>query len=46
MEIVYRTIFFYSEGYNFCNRQVCREFRQLAPRTKGYTYLDQLIQDG
>ncbi|SHO33502.1 Ankyrin repeat-containing domain [Cedratvirus A11] len=46
MEIVYRTIFSFSEGYNFLNRQVCFEFRQLAPKIRGCVYLNQILKDG
>ena len=46
MQLVYKTIFSFSEGYNFLNRQVCREFRMLAPRTDGLGHLEQLIKDG
>nr|WIL03681.1 ankyrin repeat protein [Cedratvirus plubellavi] len=46
MEIVYRTIFSFSEGYNFRNRQVCFEFRQLAPKIRGCVYLNQILKDG
>ncbi|SPN79846.1 Ankyrin repeat-containing protein [Brazilian cedratvirus IHUMI] len=46
MEIVYRTIFSYSGGYNFLNQQVCFQFRSLLPKTHGCVYLDQLLKDG
>ena len=46
MEIVCCTIFSYSEGYNFINRQVCCEFREMIPEIHGCVYLDQLIKDG
>ncbi|SPN79848.1 Ankyrin repeat-containing protein [Brazilian cedratvirus IHUMI] len=46
MEIVYRTIFSYSGGYNFLNQQVCSTFRFLAPKTTYLEYLDQVLSEG
>ncbi|SOB74056.1 ankyrin repeat [Cedratvirus lausannensis] len=46
MQPVYITIFSFSRGYNFLNRQVCREFRMLTPKTDGLDHLEQLIKDG
>jgi hypothetical protein len=46
MDVVYRTVFSFSAGYNFLNAQVCVEFRELAPKTDYLVYLDQLLQDG
>nr|WIL02903.1 hypothetical protein Cbor_448 [Cedratvirus borely] len=46
MDFVYGVIFSFSEGYNFLNGQVCREFRILAPQVSYVVYLDQLIRDG
>ncbi|SHO33507.1 Hypothetical protein BQ3484_439 [Cedratvirus A11] len=45
MEIVYRTIFFYSEGHNYLNSRVCSEFRQLAPKVKYLAYVDQVLTE-
>nr|WIL03225.1 ankyrin repeat protein [Cedratvirus borely] len=45
MEIVYRTIFFYSEGHNYLNGRVCSEFRQLAPKVKYLAYVDQVLTE-
>ncbi|SOB74030.1 ankyrin repeat [Cedratvirus lausannensis] len=46
MEIVYRTIFSFSEGHNFLNQQVCSEFRFLITKVHGIVYIDQLIKEG
>ncbi|SOB74132.1 ankyrin repeat [Cedratvirus lausannensis] len=46
MEAVLETIFSFSGGYNFLNRQVCREFRELAPEVDNLEYLNQAIHDG
>jgi hypothetical protein len=45
MQVVYETIFSFSGGYNFLNRQVCLEFRQLAPKVEYIAYIDQLLSD-
>ncbi|SHO33417.1 Ankyrin repeat-containing domain [Cedratvirus A11] len=46
MEVVLETIFSFSGDYNFTNRQVCREFRELAPKVDSLEYLNQAIHDG
>ncbi|SPN79751.1 Ankyrin repeat-containing protein [Cedratvirus Zaza IHUMI] len=46
MDYVYEIIFSFSEGHNFLNQQVCREFRSLLAKTHGCVYLDQLLKDG
>nr|WIL03670.1 ankyrin repeat protein [Cedratvirus plubellavi] len=46
MEIVYRTIFFYSEGHNYLNGRVCSIFRRLAPKVNYLAYIDQVLSDG
>lgn len=46
MEIVYRTIFFHSKGYNYLNQQVCSTFRFLAPKTTYLEYLEQVLSEG
>ena len=45
-EQVLRTIFDFSEGYNFVNRQVCSEFREMVPEVNPLVYLDVLVRDG
>nr|WIL04856.1 hypothetical protein Cduv_376 [Cedratvirus duvanny] len=45
MQSVYLTIFSFSGGYNFRNRQVCSEFRQMVPRVLRLCYLDTLYRD-
>nr|WIL03853.1 ankyrin repeat protein [Cedratvirus plubellavi] len=46
MNIVYRIIFSFCEGYNYLNGQVCGEFREIAPKVDSLEYLNQLLQDG
>nr|WIL04759.1 ankyrin repeat-containing protein [Cedratvirus duvanny] len=38
-------IFFFSEGYNFINRQVCFDFRRIIKPVEHLVYLDQLLKD-
>ncbi|SPN79683.1 Ankyrin repeat-containing protein [Brazilian cedratvirus IHUMI] len=45
MQAVLETIFSYSRGYNYPHRQVCSEFRTLAPKTDLLTYLDGLCRE-
>ncbi|SHO33486.1 Hypothetical protein BQ3484_418 [Cedratvirus A11] len=45
MHPIHTTIFSFSGGYNFLNRQVCREFRMLTAKTDGLDHLEQL-KDG
>ena len=45
MEAVYYAIFSHSGGYNYLNRRVCSQFRQIAPSTKVFVYWDQLLKD-
>lgn len=45
MQAVLETIFSYSGGYNYPHRQVCFEFRTLAPKTDLLTYLDGLCRE-
>jgi hypothetical protein len=46
MQAVYEAIFSFSEGYNFVYRQVCSEFREIAPKVEPLLYLDSLCKDG
>ncbi|SOB74041.1 ankyrin repeat [Cedratvirus lausannensis] len=44
-EQVLCTIFSFSEGYNFVNRQVCSDFRRIVPKVSPFVYLDRLLAD-
>ncbi|SPN79600.1 Ankyrin repeat-containing protein [Cedratvirus Zaza IHUMI] len=45
MEPVLEVIFSFSEGYNFRNRQVCSQFRQMIPKVEDVVYIDCVCRD-
>ncbi|SHO33499.1 Pseudo ankyrin repeat-like [Cedratvirus A11] len=46
MDYIYKTIFSFSEGYNYRNRHVCFEFKEMIPKVDPLFYLDSLCRDG